>query len=66
MCAAGTPASCSESALWRISSALALEHNRDEISWTPKQASSSSRFEAEIGRNDWAAPEPVTGTFMGV
>lgn len=61
MCAAGTPASCSESALWRISSALALEHNRDEISWTPKQASSSSRFEAEIGRNDWAAPEPVTG-----
>lgn len=24
-------------------------------------ASSSSRFGAEIGRNDWAAPEPVTG-----
>lgn len=66
MCAAGTPASCSETALWWPGAALALEHNRDEISWTSKQASSSSRFEAEIGRNDWAAPEPVTGTFMGV
>jgi len=24
-------------------------------------APSSSRFGVEIGRNDWAAPEPVTG-----
>jgi hypothetical protein len=26
--------------------------------------SSSSRFEGETGRNDWAAPEPVTGTSL--
>ena len=42
MCAAGTPASCSETALWRPGAALALEHNRDEMNNKP---SSSSRFE---------------------
>ncbi len=34
MCAAGTPASCSETALSGLA-ALALEHNRDEINFKP-------------------------------
>lgn len=42
MCAAGTPASCSETALRWPGAALALEHNRDEMNNKP---SSSSRFE---------------------
>lgn len=66
MCAAGTPASCSETALWRPGAALALEHNRDGISWTSTTSlrrAHASR--AEIGRNDWAAPEPVTGISWG-
>ena len=44
--------------------ALALEHNRDEISHgsnpSPRRAHASR---VETGRNDWAAPEPVTGPF---
>lgn len=46
---------------------LALEHNRDEMSHetnkSPRRAHASG---AEIGRNDWAAPEPVTGHSLGV
>jgi hypothetical protein len=63
MCAAGTPASCSESTLWRRS-ALASEHNRDEMTSPFKSPRRAHASRVEIGRNDWAAPEPVTGPFM--
>jgi hypothetical protein len=62
------------SAEWPTRAALALKHNRDEIFRTQPAmrgawdaSSRSLRFSApalakvEIGRNDWAAPEPVTG-----
>ena len=72
MCAAGSPASCSETALSGVHRiTLAPEHNRHEIparalalpaagakDRSPRRAHASR---VEIGRNDRAAPEPVTG-----
>ncbi len=57
MCDAGTPAPRSESTFQR-STALAPEHNRNGIR---PEAFVSTAPKAEIGRKDWAAPEPVTG-----
>jgi len=46
----------------RNESALALEHNRNE---TRTLRSRKRGQGVEIGRNDWAAPEPVTGNLEG-
>lgn len=61
MCAAGTPARVQRERFKR-GTALALEHNRNEISRSLRRAHASK---AEIGRTDWAAPEPVTGWLKG-
>lgn len=62
MCAAGTPASCSESALWRLTPPSRWSTTAMRLNRSPRRAHASG---VEIGRNDWAAPEPVTGNILG-
>ena len=40
---------------------LAFGHSRSGIDASQQGTLRSERFGVEIGRNDWAAPEPVTG-----
>ena len=62
MCATAPPATCSETP--HPTGWLAQGHSRSGTT-EPEAARELTLAAAEIGRNDWAAPEPVTGIFSG-